>query len=204
MLAFGKPDVHDVHVFSLSPYVQTIIMSNEVVVSEILPNLYLGSYAASKNVECLQDKNIQLIINCTKDLEFPTDYFCVQVRLPIDDIYTADETIRSREISKMNTVLDPMVDLIHSYVANGKGVLVHCLHGIQRSATIVTAYLLKHGKNKMSIVNAAKPYTSQFYLDQAIQHVINKRAKAFVGGRYINFAKVLKTYDKQCWKRPEL
>ena len=60
----------------------------------------------------------------------------------------------------------------------GKTVLVHCHQGIQRSCTIVAAYLMV--TNKMSLVNA-------------INLIISRRPIAFWGGKGVNFLDSLKT-----------
>jgi predicted protein tyrosine phosphatase len=106
--------------------------------NEIIPNLWLGSRLAPINQDLIHDKNIKLIINCTKDIEYYTDPNIQTVRLAINDSNTEE----SNRI--LGESIDNLTFLIDLYLQNNMGVLVHCYAGVQRSATVVLCYLIKY------------------------------------------------------------
>jgi len=135
---------------------------------EIIPNLFLGGYKA------LEDYNkFDLIINCTKDIEFPDSdqTNCRYVRLPVND--------ESSEANKLKDLLDNnnILEIINKYVIEKKNVLVHCKMGQQRSAIVIVCYLMRY-----------------FYLssEEAIKYVKVKRPIAFFG--QVNFIDILRFY----------
>jgi len=106
--------------------------------NEIIPNLWLGSRLAPVNQDIIHDKNIKLIINCTKDIDYYVDSNVQTIRLAINDANT-DESNRI-----LGESIDNLTFLIDVYLQNNMGVLVHCYAGVQRSATVVLCYLIKY------------------------------------------------------------
>jgi hypothetical protein len=141
--------------------------------NEIIPNLWLGNRNATLEIDNLQKYNIQLIINCTKDIIYPVNPNIQSIRLSINDINTDESnTILSNEINKLTYLID-------LYLKNNMGVLVHCYAGVQRSATVVLCYLItyKHYnvemakvimKNKRSIVFFPYPTFDNFINNYAL------------------------------------
>lgn len=100
--------------------------------NEILPGLWLGNARDSQNPSFL--KMIDVIINCTKDLPFVDDSkHCVRV--------SVDDNLEKAEIVALYKYLDKVTQFIHENLKEGKSILVHCMAGKQRSASVVTAYL---------------------------------------------------------------
>ena len=97
------------------------------------------------------------------------------IRIPIDD------SLKQEDTDKMTKILPILVEDIRRSVLAGKNILVHCYEGRERSATIVTAYIMKY--HKMTP-------------EKAIKLVVEKRPKAFFGGKYINFDESLQDYKK--------
>lgn len=102
---------------------------------EILPRLWLGNAAASRDTEWLQRNNINVIFNCTKDIPF-TNLRVKKYRLPVDD-NLEEEEIRNMTLWAPETVFK----ILKEYFA-GNTILVHCAAGMQRSACAVAMTLL--------------------------------------------------------------
>ena len=101
----------------------------------ILPNLYIGNYNSSKNLNFLKEHDIKIIINCTKNLNFIESFKGEKIRIPIDD----NRIFKNNDILKYLNVLD----IIHKNRLEKNNILVHCHMGSQRSATIILLYLTK-------------------------------------------------------------
>jgi len=146
--------------------------------NEIIPNLWLGSRNAPIERENLRKHNIKLIVNCSKDINYPADSDIQIIRLPINDINSTES----------NTIIEQKIDMIiyiiDTYLKNNFGVLVHCYAGIQRSATVVLCYLMKYKnlninvaketmKNKRSIVFFPYPTFDNFINNYSL-HLLTK------------------------------
>jgi len=94
--------------------------------------LYLGSAKAAQDRELLKKHKITHIVNVTSGIpchfEDEFDYFHMAVRE------------RARAIGKH---FDEAIHYIRQAIESGGRVLVHCRHGINRSASVVIAYLME-------------------------------------------------------------
>jgi protein-tyrosine phosphatase len=113
--------------------------------NEIIPNLWLGCRNSPLERENLRKNNIKLIINCSKDLDYPVDSDIQTIRLAINDANTEESN------SIINDNIDTITYIMDTYLNNNIGVLVHCFAGMQRSATVVICYLIKYKHMKMDI-----------------------------------------------------
>ncbi|KAG8513734.1 Dual specificity protein phosphatase 16, partial [Galemys pyrenaicus] len=113
--------------------------------TRILPNLYLGCQRDVLNKallsrpvpplqELMQQNGISFVLNasntCPKPDFIPEAHF---LRVPVSDSFC----------EKILPWLDTSVDFIEKAKASNGCVLVHCLAGISRSATIAIAYIMK-------------------------------------------------------------
>ncbi|KAM5262517.1 dual specificity protein phosphatase 16 [Ctenodactylus gundi] len=102
--------------------------------TRILPNLYLGCQRDVLNKELMQQHGIGYVLNasntCPKPDFIPESHF---FRVPVNDSFC----------EKILPWLDRSVDFIEKAKASNGCVLVHCLAGISRSATIAIAYIMK-------------------------------------------------------------
>ena len=141
-------------------------------VCEILPLLWLGDIRSAKNKSFFDDNNIEIVINCTKDISFFSNY-TKNIRISVND------NLEEEEIDKFYLYIDKGVDLINKEILNFKNILVHCYAGKQRSASIISCYLMKYGN--MS-------------LKESIESIKSKRSVAFTPE--INFIKSLLQFEK--------
>jgi len=141
-------------------------------VCEILPNLWLGNIRCAKNKVFFDTNTIDIVINCSKDIPFYSNY-TKNIRISINDDLT------SKEINRFYFYLSKACDLINENLLNNKNILVHCYAGKQRSAGIIAAYLMK--------------YADMNY-NNAIQSIKSKRLIAFSPS--VNFEIALKKFEK--------
>ena len=106
---------------------------------EIIKNLWLGNKYTSNNKDFFIKNNIQLVINCTRHLEF-IDLDVNKYRLDVHD------NLSNRTHSLILKNIDNIIELINKYLKNNKGVLIHCHAGMQRAATVTACYLMSKFK----------------------------------------------------------
>jgi|SaaInlV_165m_DNA_1040744.scaffolds.fasta_scaffold17795_3 protein-tyrosine phosphatase len=106
---------------------------------KIFNNVWIGNRHALYDEEFIKENEINVIINCTKSLEMP-DYAenndITTYRLNVNDNF--------RDILKMYKYIDEMCDKLNVHILNNDKILVNCNAGMQRSATLVAYYLIKH------------------------------------------------------------
>lgn len=140
--------------------------------NEIIRGLWVGDMKSAVDINFMKRHNIRAVINCTPDVPMMfsgVDY----MKLKMND------TLKQQDIEDMIKYLPHAVKFIYDKRREGKNVLVHCHAGMQRSATIVVAYLSAVHKLKL--------------LDAALI-VINKRPQAFHYGKHMNFSKSLEYF----------
>ncbi len=159
---------------------------------EILPNLFLGPYESAKDLQWTKQKNISVIVNCSKDLK---DEFGLNLTKPIEEApkevqdwllensfyiqyfrIPVDDQVRSSEMDNFvkhtNEILPKIIELYNKK----QPILVHCLAGNQRSPAFVVALLMK-------LLNIP--------LNEAIKKVLQKKPNVFFFGSDIHFMEAL-------------
>ncbi len=126
----------------------------------IRPRLWLGNYNAAKDAAFLTKNNINVIYNCTKNLDFKEDAPSVKrrYRIPIDD------NLEPEEIENLARWSPEAILLLVQEYRNGSTILVHCAAGMQRSAATVAMFLIA---------------TEGMTPDREIAELISKRTIAF-------------------------
>ena len=115
---------------------------------EIIENLYLGGYGAAQNIQQLKEKGVKKVLSVMELSEGPTynpDEF-KQLKFDISDIETQNIIQIFGECLK--------------FIKGDDKILVHCMVGASRSATIVIAYLM---------------WTKKLKFDEAFDFVRSKR-----------------------------
>ena len=115
---------------------------------QIIDNVWLGNYAAAENIKELKDKGIKKVLTL---MDFGGPYYLeqdgfVHKRCNIEDF---DD----------KNILQYFGECLH-FMKGEEKVLVHCMAGASRSATIVIAYLM---------------WTQKMDFEKAFQFVKDKR-----------------------------
>ena len=131
---------------------------------EILPGLWLGNLEDARSFSMTMD----VVVNCTVDLPFFGGY--QRMRVPVDDNLSENETLAPH--------LNRVVEIVLGYVERRKRVLVHCFAGIQRSAAVVAAIVMRD---------------RGLDVQGAVEFVRARRPDAFSGG--VNFMPSLRIYE---------
>ena len=146
---------------------------NEDMGSEILPGLFIGNMYTARNKMFMKNNKIGAILNATPDVPnyfaCPGEQSVEYMRINVND--------NNNDIAKMHRYLPCAVSFIYkNLVLDRTAVLVHCHAGVQRSATIVVAFIMK---------------TKGLKLNDAVQYVLRKRPIVFSNGRNVNFKQAL-------------
>eukprot|EP01111_Echinosteliopsis_oligospora_P017123 TRINITY_DN7319_c0_g1_i1.p1 TRINITY_DN7319_c0_g1~~TRINITY_DN7319_c0_g1_i1.p1 ORF type:complete len:224 (+),score=55.22 TRINITY_DN7319_c0_g1_i1:94-765(+) len=107
--------------------------SSKFSANEVIPRVYLGDVYAAHNITELKKRNITHIVSVVLAVPpaFPNDF--KYLHLPLLD--NAAEDIHHHFTATH--------DFISEAVSSGGSVLIHCLRGISRSATITAAYVMQ-------------------------------------------------------------
>jgi protein-tyrosine phosphatase len=104
-------------------------------ISKINNFIYLGSSDHPvNNSKEFQDLNIDFVINCAKEIVYPPDTKCHVDYFPIID---------GDSISLLEN-MDHIETKIHTYLAKGKKIYIHCAKGVSRSPAVLIYYLMVH------------------------------------------------------------
>jgi atypical dual specificity phosphatase len=102
--------------------------------THVIDNIYIGNACNAGNYNCLKKKNIGLIINMTKAISnyFPDDFQYYKY-----DLYDNNN-------DSIKHYLGSIITQISNYTQDNKdkNILVHCVFGASRSATVVIYYLI--------------------------------------------------------------
>ena len=135
-------------------------------IDEIIENLYLGNFSASENIQQLKDLGIKKVLSVIDFNDFPN---------------YKDENIihKSVEVSDFDyqNIIQYFGECLN-FIKGEEKVLVHCMAGASRSATIVIAYLMWIQKMKF---------------DDALHFVKSKRPIVYPND---GFQKQLKIFEK--------
>ena len=105
--------------------------------NEIIPGLYLGDIYDAHNLKGLQERNISKILTIAASIKpaYPEKF----TYLNLEARDTLQEDVLPSYFKQSN-------EFISTAIENNENILVHCMQGRSRSATLVIAYLIKHHK----------------------------------------------------------
>jgi len=141
---------------------------------EIIQGLYLGSIDATQEKELLTEKNITHILTVAKG---------TQPKFPEDFKYLTISVIDSPS-QNLIKYFDECFQFIDSARNSGNAILVHCMAGISRSATVVIAYLMSRKqltffeaaaivKSGRKIISPNEGFTKQLLMFERMQFSVN-------------------------------
>lgn len=136
--------------------------------NKITDNIYLGNYKATER-KIIDKEKFDVIVNCTATLPFHHNN-TYNHRLNVHDDLTTISNI------KLFQNIMRILPIIHNHVKNNRKILIHCKAGMQRSVTLVIAYLVKYHK---------------LNIEQAKKYVKSKRPVAYMTGSNFNLCLVM-------------
>jgi hypothetical protein len=156
--------------------------------NEIIPRVWLGNRFAAWDKEWLESKNITVVFNCTKDLDFDPSVK-IRYRVPVHD------NLEPEEINALTRWSPEIAYKVLREYKQGRHILIHCAAGMQRSAAVMTMFLI-------TVTGEHAPVL--------MSHIRRKRPIAFVP--QANFRKSIEYYDDlyhntilpKLHKRPEV
>ena len=117
--------------------------------SPILRNLYLGAKESASDLKTLTANRIECIINCSR-LQVPNTF---EGKITYVSIKVMDEDTPEMA-QRLRKALDAAFNLIDHALKRNVGVLVHCVAGVSRSATVVAGYLMR--RHSIQLYSALK------------------------------------------------
>lgn len=116
----------------------------------IVAGLYLGSIAAAQSSFSIRSLGITHILTVADSIQ---PKFPKRIHYKIVEVTDEDHT-------PLLPHFDECVEFIQRAISEGGSVLVHCLAGVSRSASVVAAYLMK---------------VEEMALNEALKHIRQKR-----------------------------
>ncbi|KAJ7739332.1 protein-tyrosine phosphatase-like protein [Mycena metata] len=126
-------------------------------ITEILPNLFLGSEAGTRSFEMLHERGITHILTLTGALALATVELSSLGGPDATTFVRMRITVRDYPDEELFTHFRATNAFIDAARTAGQGVLVHCHQGVSRSVTVVAAYLMAnypplHGAEVSAII----------------------------------------------------
>lgn len=143
--------------------------------SLVLKNLFIGNIEDAANKSFLESNKINLVLNCCK--EYTVDYNYLKT-INVGCVILGYFDSLDQDLNDQGKLLSA-VKLIDEHLSNERGgVLVHCVAGVSRSATVVIAYLM--WKNRIN-------FESAFRIVKQARPIIEPNS---------NFVNQLKSFEK--------
>ncbi|CUA73808.1 hypothetical protein RSOLAG22IIIB_01325 [Rhizoctonia solani] len=98
---------------------------------EVIENLWVGDFGAATSIELLEMAGVKYVVSCMRG-KVRVHETMRRHQIPLDDTEEQD----------VLAYLPATIAFIQKSLASGDGVLIHCMAGMSRSATIAAAYLM--------------------------------------------------------------
>eukprot|EP01017_Pseudomicrothorax_dubius_P022141 TRINITY_DN2386_c0_g2_i3.p1 TRINITY_DN2386_c0_g2~~TRINITY_DN2386_c0_g2_i3.p1 ORF type:complete len:160 (-),score=12.09 TRINITY_DN2386_c0_g2_i3:45-524(-) len=138
--------------------------------SDTVGGLYLGNYASATDYDILTTLNIKAVYSVISDITVSYKGLMSEIDHVIVDIH-------DHPAADLKKHFADAIEFIEKHRSAGSNVLVHCLAGVSRSATIVLAYIMK---------------TMNLPYEKAFEHVSSRRP---VIGPNAGFVRQLREFE---------
>lgn len=108
--------------------------------------LYLSDFDSSKNLKLLKQYKIRTIISIGGELKRPK----------IKGIETFHIMCPDHHTTNLTHIFGYVNNIITKSIYNGRNVLIHCMMGVSRSASLCISYLMSQGKTYEDAYNTVK------------------------------------------------
>ena len=136
----------------------------------VIDNIFIGSFDDSFDINQMVKNNILHIINVAKE--------CNNINIQKNITYHKFNINDCNDFSQ--EILDNVYNLINIFSENNENILIHCRHGVSRSATFVLYYLIK--KHNLG-------------LQKSIEHL--KKCRNIIDPS-VTLINILTKYDQTC------
>ena len=159
--------------------------------------IWLGNFHSALDFNFLKHNNINVIINCTKEIPFIYDILdntplhLETVRIPLYD------TPDIKDNKMLYNHLKKTIEFINlKFFNEHKNILIHCAAGKSRSASVLAGFLFYNIINSHNITYDKYKYTisNSQIMNNVIKHIIKRRPCAFYYGKKFNFKNALQSY----------
>jgi len=104
---------------------------------QVMESLYLGGVEAAQDSQGLAQQGIHAVVCCMQWLEYPSSKFVSGLEYHRVDV-------EDKGIEPLELYLPEATEFIHTQIAQGRQVFVHCRAGVSRSASVMLAYLIEY------------------------------------------------------------
>eukprot|EP00811_Abedinium_folium_P001850 NODE_11695_length_1270_cov_7.422572.p1 GENE.NODE_11695_length_1270_cov_7.422572~~NODE_11695_length_1270_cov_7.422572.p1 ORF type:complete len:307 (+),score=95.26 NODE_11695_length_1270_cov_7.422572:64-921(+) len=150
VVAKAADDTIEDEVRSFGPFTRRCFRGPGPPAQEVVPGVFLGGCKAADNSQEHVRLGITHVINATRHLRTETDVEVLQLSLRDGD---GEQDIASH--------FPKCITFIDAAIKQGGAVLVHCVRGVSRSATIVAAYVMHRARlscdEALALVKHARP-----------------------------------------------
>jgi protein-tyrosine phosphatase len=170
----------------------------DLIITDNGNTIWLGNYHSALDFNFLKNNNINVVINCTKEIPFIYELSDIPlhletVRIPLYDTPNVEDN------KMLYNHLKKTIEFLNlKFFKEHKNILIHCAAGKSRSASVLAAFLfyniinrdnITSDKGKLTISNS----NSQI-MNNVIKHIIKRRQCAFYYGKKFNFQNALQAY----------
>jgi hypothetical protein len=124
--------------------------------AEIVEGIWLGDASDAMDIDTLNEHGIDSVVNCAENHTLTCEEY-----YPFGWRYLGLECEDSAKYDILGNHLDEFVAFMDECVLNKKKVIVHCVAGINRSATLLIAYMVRRRgmclKDAISLCHAKRP-----------------------------------------------
>jgi len=132
---------------------------------EVLPGVFLANENAARSWDILRDHGIKRVLNVAKGAKMPFgDQGIEYLYVPLDDNLS----------QRLHDALRPCLEFIQSSVDAELPLVVHCVSGLSRSASIIVAFLMHSRKLSCDEAMAFLSHKTRILINSNFQEQLNQ------------------------------